>query len=144
MNINFTGIHSPRVFIRRNPLVPNVIDSIALKCHVTDDEDGKDLSELKRVTKASKELAPYFEDFNEYDILDIKTYNTENGTNISLNNHEVDYSDYSIFGILTVIATITRKSIPNLSKHTNCANYVKAVNSFIDKVGKVCLERVFK
>ena len=144
MNVNFSGVHSPRVFITRNPYIPNLADSVTLRCNISDDEEGCDLSELKRVAASSEALAPHFKDFDKYDVLDIRTFNTDEGTKISLNKCEVDYSDYSIFGILTFIATVTRKAIPKFSENTNSAAYVKAVNSFICKLGEGCLEKVFR
>ena len=144
MNVNFTGVHNPRVLVKRSQILPGAADAIVVKCQVNDDENGNDFSELKRVVANAEELKGEFIDFTEDDVLDIRAVVTEEGVGLSLNYNPVNLGDYSIFGICTVLCAITKKVLPHLEQSAESLKYATSLHNFIDGIGRYCLKHLHK
>ena len=144
MNVNFTGVHNPKIMIKRSQVLPGAADAIVVKCQVNDDENGNDFSELKRVVANAEELKGKFINFTEDDILDIRALVTEEGVGLSLNYNPVNLGEYSIFGICTVLCAITKKVLPQLENTPQALKYATSLHHFIDGIGRYCLKHLHK
>ena len=147
MQVNFTGIKDPRIYLKRQGvLVPHgvaaesKIHTIRMDCFLTDRTGNMDLSELKRVTAKTPNLQNKFKNFTENDLFRIEVSPSQEpqdfGYNLKFNGEDIQQWDKSIFGICTFICEITRNLLIKGLESPEMNKYIKAINLVADKIGK--------
>ncbi len=153
MEVNFTGIKDPKIFLKRQGvLVPHgiaeemKIHTIRMDCFLTDNTGSPDLSELKRVTSKAPSLKEKFKNFTENDLFRIEVSPSKEAQNfgydLKFNGEEVQQWDKSIFGICTFVCAITRNLLTKGLESPEMNKYIKAINLITDKIGKASLKYV--
>ena len=142
MNINFTGIHNPQIYIKKGKYDPTKAEAIWLKCNLSDDANGADLSELKRLTANIPEVAEYYKTFTKDNKFLIKTFVANRGFGIALNETQINLNEYPVFALCTLVCDITKKVLQTPERAGN--KYLQAMNDVANLIGQAALDTVFK